>query len=187
MKTVGVKTIPDPAGAITGRDTVCQGVGNLIYSVPPIAGATGYIWSLPAGITITAGTGTNQVTLQYGAAAQSGNIMVKGNNDCGPGIESAKPVAVKNCDGIEQKSLESAVRIYPNPVNGVLTIIIEGKENQLDMTISDISGKIQYSEKLSGISAAYRKSLDMSGFAKGVYFLKLYKNDRVYVEKVMVQ
>jgi hypothetical protein len=187
VKSVGVISLPEPAGVITGKDTLCQGQGNYNYSIPAINGATQYVWSLPAGVTISAGQGTNEVTLLLSGTAQSGNLSVQGQNDCGTGTESVKALTVKNCTGIGQNNLEAMVRIFPNPVSGDLTIIISGKESQLDMTISDMNGKVQYSEKLSGISADFRKKLNMSGFAKGVYFLKLSNNERVYTEKVIVQ
>ncbi|MCX6304256.1 MAG: T9SS type A sorting domain-containing protein [Bacteroidetes bacterium] len=187
VKTVGVKTIPEAAGAITGRDTICQETGNLIYSVPAITGATQYTWSTPAGVTITGGTGTNQVTLLYGATAQSGNITVKGNNDCGDGVESSKPVVVKNCTGIDQKGLQSTVGIYPNPVSNELTLTIKGNERQLALTLSNANGQVVYSEKLVNITSDYQKKLDVSRFARGIYFLKLSGNDRVFTEKVIVQ
>jgi hypothetical protein len=186
-KTVGVISVPEPAGSITGKDTVCLGDRYYNYSVPDISGATRYVWTLPAGITITAGEGTNQVTLLIGPTSQSGDISVQGRNDCGIGTESVKPLTVKTCTGIRENNLKSAVRISPNPVSGELTIFITGNESQLDLTISDLAGKVQYSEKLSGISDDFRKKLDLTGFHGGVYLLKLTGNDRVYLEKVIIQ
>ncbi|MEI7664352.1 MAG: hypothetical protein WCK34_19245, partial [Bacteroidota bacterium] len=87
-KSVTATSVPDAAGAITGKDTVCKSQGNYIYSVPVITGATQYVWTLPAGVTITAGQGTNTVTLLIGATAQSGNISVLGQNNCGNGSET---------------------------------------------------------------------------------------------------
>lgn len=186
-KTVGVSSVPEAAGVITGKDTVCQGQGNFVYSVAEIPGASQYVWELPAGVTITQGQGTNQVTLLMGSEAQSGNIIVKGENNCGFGPESLKPLVVKNCTGIGQNDLLSAVRIFPNPVSGELTITIAGRESSLGMTISEMSGKIVLSEKLSGITADFRKKVDMAGFAKGVYFIKLSTGNRTWSEKVIVQ
>jgi hypothetical protein len=187
VKSVVASTIPDPAGAITGKDTICLGTANIVYSVPAINGATEYIWTTPVGVTITAGMGTSQVTLQYGTSAQAGNISVKGTSDCGDGTGSVKAVNVKNCTGIDQKGLEATVRIYPNPVRNELTLRINGTEKQLNLSVTNASGQVMYAEKLTGITADYMKQLDMSAFPKGVYFLKLSDNNRVYMEKVIVQ
>ncbi|MEI7896134.1 MAG: T9SS type A sorting domain-containing protein [bacterium] len=186
-KSVGVLSIPEAAGAITGKDTVCLNQGNYTYGVPVITGAVLYAWTLPAGVSIASGQGTNQVTLTMGATAVSGTISVKGENTCGQGTESLKPLVVKNCAGIGQNNLDAAIKVFPNPVSGELTISISGKENQLDLMITDMNGKVVYNERLTGITSDYRKKLDMTGFAKGVYFLKLSANNKVYSEKVIVQ
>ncbi|MFZ4522302.1 MAG: T9SS type A sorting domain-containing protein [Bacteroidales bacterium] len=187
IKTVGLSTIPDPAGAITGTDTICQGTANHVFSVPAIAGATQYVWTLPSGITISSGSGTNQVTLAFGATAQSGNVSVKGNNSCGDGTEAVKAVVTENCFGIDQKGLESMVRIFPNPVKNELTISFNGSMKQLALTVTSEKGQVVYSEKLTNITPDYMKKLDVTGFAKGVYFVKLSDNERDYTEKVIVQ
>ncbi len=186
-KTVGVKFLPEAAGTIAGKDTVCQDEGNYVFSLPSITGATQYIWTLPAGVTITAGQGTNQITLSFSATAQSGNISVKGENDCGDGIESVKSLTVQNCTGISPKTIESTIQIFPNPVSEELTLSISGKERMLNLAIVDVTGKVQYSETLSDIPAIFTKKLDMSGYAKGVYFIRLSHNDRVYSDKVIVK
>jgi hypothetical protein len=186
-KEIAIKTIPDAAATIAGKDTICQGQGDNVYSIPEVTGATQYVWTLPAGVTITSGSGTNQVTLLMDATAQSGNVSVHGLNDCGPGTASVKAIVLKNCTGIDENGLHANVKIFPNPVSGELTIMITGRENKLDLSVSDITGKTLYSETLSSITPDYRKKLDMSGFSKGVYFIKLTSNDRVYSEKVIVQ
>ncbi len=186
-KAVGVNTIPEPAGAITGKDTVCLSQGNYIFSAPAITGATSYEWTLPQGVTVSAGQGTNQVTLSMGANAQSGNILVKGINDCGMGTESSKALTVKNCTGIGENGLLSVVKIYPNPVKEELTINIAGSEKSLDLTVTDMNGKVVLTEKLTVSGNEFRKKLNMSGFSKGVYFVRLSNNERSFSEKVVVQ
>ncbi len=86
--------IPVPAGAITGNASVCRSSSGVIYSVGAILNATSYDWTLPTGATITAGTGTNSITVSYSASAVSGNITVKGTNDCGIGAISTLAVTV---------------------------------------------------------------------------------------------
>ena len=186
-KSVGVKTIPEAAGTITGKDTVCQGHDNYVYSVPAITGATLYVWTLPTGVTATAGQTTNQITLSIGNAAVSGNLNVKGQNDCGDGTGAVKFIQVNNCTGINSNKLESAIQIFPNPVSEELTLNITGNERQLNLTIIDRTGRVQYTETLSDLPANYTRKLDMSKYAKGVYFVRLSHNDRVYSEKIVVQ
>ncbi len=93
--SVTVNSLPAAAGAISGSATVCQ--GQLMvesYSVPTIANATGYVWTLPSGATIYSGANTNEITVSYSSSASSGNISVYGTNNCGSGTSSSHAVTV---------------------------------------------------------------------------------------------
>lgn len=90
-----VRFVPETAGTITGTAAVCEGQTSVIYTVPPITDATAYIWTLPAGATITAGTNTNSITVDFSLSAVSGNMNVQGSSSCGNGPVSADyPVTV---------------------------------------------------------------------------------------------
>jgi len=85
---VFVNSLPGVAGLISGESTVCQGQNGVIYSIPAIANATGYVWTIPAGATIVSGTNTNTVILDFSDTALSGEITVYGTNTCGNGTAS---------------------------------------------------------------------------------------------------
>lgn len=92
---VTVSPLPADAGAITGDASVCVGDAGVAYSVPAIANATGYTWTVPAGATIASGANTNSITVDFSAAAVSGDITVTGTNSCGNGVVSPSfPVTV---------------------------------------------------------------------------------------------
>jgi uncharacterized protein YgiB involved in biofilm formation len=86
--TQDTSLLPMPAGSITGRVVVQQGQSCVVYSVNPIANATGYNWTLPPGAIITAGGNTNSITVTFPATAMSGNLVVSGSNPCGTGQAS---------------------------------------------------------------------------------------------------
>ncbi len=78
-----VDTIPIVAGPISGSAVVCQGQGNVIYSISPVTNASTYIWTLPTGASGT--STTNSINVTYNNTATSGSINVKGSNSCGNG------------------------------------------------------------------------------------------------------
>jgi hypothetical protein len=88
-----VNPLPNAAGAITGTATVCAGTSSVAYSCAEILNAVTYTWTLPTGATIASGAGTKNITVDFGAAATSGNITVAGTNSCGSGTIS-QPFAV---------------------------------------------------------------------------------------------
>jgi hypothetical protein len=91
-KAINVNSLPVAAGTITGSTTVCQGQSSVTYSVPTIANATSYVWTLPTGATGT--SATNSIIVNYGTSAVLGNITVKGTNSCGNGTPSTLTINV---------------------------------------------------------------------------------------------
>ena len=90
---ITVKPLPLNDGTITGDTVVCQEQNLVSYAVTSITNATSYIWSLPTGATGT--STTNNITVNYGPSSISGNITVKGNNNCGNGQSDILPIIVK--------------------------------------------------------------------------------------------
>jgi trimeric autotransporter adhesin len=87
--------IPEAAGTITGPISVCQATTGNVYTVPPITYAyAGYVWTVPSGGTITAGAGTNSITVSYSSSASSGNVTVYGTSVCGNGTPSSLAVTI---------------------------------------------------------------------------------------------
>lgn len=104
-------TPPPMPGAIAGNAIPCAGITTNIYNIPVVSGATNYLWSVPAGWTITAGQGTTSITVSAGTL--SGSITVIASNGCGAGKASTLPViaatAVPPVPGIILGALEICV------------------------------------------------------------------------------
>ena len=91
---VTVDPLPGPAGPITGTTQVCQGQANVAFSVEPIPDATTYGWYYSGTGATISGSGPS-VTVDFSAAATSGDLTVQGLNSCGNGATSpAYPVTV---------------------------------------------------------------------------------------------
>ena len=173
------------SGQIRSHDQSLDAILN-VFDVPVIPGATSYTWTLPTGAYISAGMGTNEVTVGFDPQAITGDISVFGVNDCGDGTASTKQVIVSDCLGINNYTLEAAVKLFPNPVEEVLNIQINGSEKQILLTISDVTGNTKLTESLSNLPARYTKQIDVSGLAEGVYFVRLTSEERYFVEKFVV-
>jgi len=92
---VSVNGIPGAPGAISGPSAVCTGSQGVSYSVPPITNAASYVWTMPAGVTIASGAGTNSITVNFSATAVTGDFTVYGNSTCGNGpVSGAYTVTV---------------------------------------------------------------------------------------------
>jgi hypothetical protein len=85
---VAVTPLTAASGSISGPTAVCQGSTGLSFSVAPIANATSYTWSVPAGATIVSGANTRSIVVDLSMSTVSGQISVYGSNSCGKGAVS---------------------------------------------------------------------------------------------------
>jgi hypothetical protein len=85
---------PALPGTINGSQSVCKNTPGVVYSIDPIATATSYTWTVPAGTTITSGANTNSITVNFSVSALNGNVTVLGNNVCGAGPATVLPVTI---------------------------------------------------------------------------------------------
>ena len=92
---------PPPAtpGAITGQLTgLCTATGK-VFTVAPVANALTYLWTTPAGCTITNGQGTNQVTVSFNNF-QDATLSVVALNTCGQsGVSTAHIIGLPDAVG----------------------------------------------------------------------------------------
>jgi len=80
-----VNQLPENAGTISGTGVVGKGQTGVLYSVAPIAGAIGYVWSIPSGASIASVPAPGSIMLNFANNASSGYISVYGTNSCGSG------------------------------------------------------------------------------------------------------
>ena len=116
--------LPGKPEAIKGLTTVVPGQRSVTYTVPVIANATAYLWSLPAGST---GSGnTNSIIVNFYANAVSGDISVRGKNSAGEGPSSSLAICVRQA-GKEQPNTPPPTPTgvlpgKPEAINGAATV-----------------------------------------------------------------
>ncbi|MEJ8758370.1 ice-binding family protein [Pontibacter sp. H259] len=81
-----VQTVPPKPGPISGTLELCSGKSTT-YSIAPVAGATGYRWTLPADWTMVSDNGTSIVVTTDGDASTK-RLSVTAYNMCGDGEPS---------------------------------------------------------------------------------------------------
>ena len=88
--TVTLAGAPAQPGTITqgnpSGSSVCAGASGVTYTISAVSTATSYNWTVPDGASITAGSGTTSITVDWGAvAAGSQNVTVSAVNSCDVG------------------------------------------------------------------------------------------------------
>ena len=184
--------LPDAATAITSinSDSVSINEENDVYYVAAIANATSYVWAYSGtGANFVNGsvTTSNNVLISFTSTATSGNLTVKGYNNCGYGTVSANyPIWVSPV-GIGEIGNSLSYKIYPNPTKGLITITINGINSSLDLQIVNIQGQLIHTEKLTIDNQTFTQNIDLSTYPKGIYFVKLTNKNFTKVEKVVLQ
>jgi hypothetical protein len=83
--------------------------------------------------------------------------------------------------GIDKYEKEASFSIFPNPSGG--KFVINSNGNITSIEIYNLHGERVYSDSKKPIN----KKINLSGYSKGIYFIKIYEGERFYTEKVMIQ
>ncbi len=69
---------------------------------------------------------------------------------------------------------------YPNPVNGEISITLNTQTSQKAiLKITDVSGKECYSSQINIVQGANQYPINVSSFAKGLYYIRLITDEKV--------
>lgn len=96
-------------------------------------------------------------------------------------------IAYDWCNGIDEQNANNfRLRVVPNPAHDNVMLTVSGLNNsRVDITVSDIQGKTLFSDNLTGTTVS--RKIDVSGYPKGIYFVRAKSNDNLKVEKLVIQ
>jgi beta-glucanase (GH16 family) len=76
--------------------------------------------------------------------------------------------------------------IYPNPSNGIVTIDFSNSANKMiNIELININGQILYSENFEITNST--KTIDLSSYSNGIYFMLLKSNDSFIKRKIVLE
>jgi hypothetical protein len=128
--SVNVTPLPVAAGTISGNASVCQGSTGLTFTVPPVANATSYTWSVPSGVSIRSGANTSSIVVDLAMSTTSGQITVYGSNSCAKGTTSPAfnltviplpptPVVIASGGNVSSSSSQGNQWYFSDTANGI--------------------------------------------------------------------
>jgi hypothetical protein len=173
---------PAQPSAITGEVNPPEN-SSQVYSVTNVPGVT-YNWTFPTGWVQTGGGTTNSVTVTVAIA--SGDITCTPSNTCGSGTPRTLAVTPSGVGVIELVD-NSNISVTPNPTKGIVLIDFKGYTGNIIMNISNSQGVVVSSEVISAKTVNFAKTLDISKFPNGLYFLKFVNNGKTFVKKIVKQ
>jgi hypothetical protein len=185
--SVIVNSAPATPGTISGSTVGLCSATAVNYSVAPVAGASTYSWTVPTGAVITAGQGTNVITVNFTGASNSScgtssTISVKASNSCGTsstktltiGLRPAKATAI---NGSASACKLSVVTYSVTPIAGATSYtwtvpsgwVIQAGQGTANVTIKtgSCTGSIGVTaNSICGNNGSFTKSITLSNCAR---------------------
>ena len=109
----------------------------------------------------------------------SGHLL-EGGIDLFKVIDTAKFNSVSYLD-----ETNFGVKLYPNPTNGIFIIQSILLNSDAKVEITELTGRIILSDKIH--NQLNELTIDASGFSKGIYLIRIFSNDHISTEKLIIQ
>jgi len=184
-RTLALSGIPATPASVSGPASVCPSASGITYSTPAVSGVTNYNWTLPTGASITAGAGTNAITVNWGTVA--GSVSVRAGNACGTNATARSlAVALAACrSSVDEETIaaEPTVKIYPNPGNGSFHLDAAGIPEGTRLKVSDLLGK----EVFTDVIRDGNNIISLDKVPAGAYFFQMQGDDFHKIIKVIKQ
>ena len=189
-----VKAAPAVPGVISGPASVCKSQTKG-YTIAAVAGATSYSWAVTGGATISTGQGSTNVYVKFTTAISSSVLLTVTANACSYSTSNSKPISVTlNCREMNNAdggipTVSSNIIAYPNPTTGHLTItFFAGSNEKFTLNVIDLVGNVLISEVNTAEEGDYKHEIDLSGVAKGMYFLRIKREGKeVQTKRIVVK
>lgn len=95
---------------------------------------------------------------------------------------------VVNSWTIEESDLVFTYSLIPNPATSIVDILFDfSPQHSIEITITDLSGRIIYSEILPEGYSLSRKSISLSDFSSGIYLVQLQIANQTHTQKLVIQ
>ncbi len=175
VRCYAVTATPNATANITGAISVCKSASSVLYTVPTVAGATGYVWSITGGPSLTS-VDTAATVNFTSATATSATLTVNATNFCGTSTPTRITIAVNlGCRAVSNENLSATdFNAYPNPTSGLMTVNFQAnKSAKYTVKVTDLLGNVMISNVISASEGLNMQELNLSNVAKGMYLLSI--------------
>ena len=91
-------------------------------------------------------------------------------------------ITVVVCAGIKGESNGSSIVVYPNPTSGMVTITLGSMSKSVEVTVTELNGKLVKSEKYSN---SKNVRMDISNLSDGMYFVTVKADNELKQVKIV--
>ena len=79
------------------------------------------------------------------------------------------------------------LNVYPNPASGIINVIFSSNDNEVALSIVDLSGRTVASRELNVNAGMAQESIDISHLNSGVYLLTLRTSKGIETQKISIR
>lgn len=140
------------------------------------AGSTSWTFSWKAPATLAAAN--SPITFYFVSLAANGDGGTSGDNV----LKATKAVTFKTTTGNKEIQNSIAVNVFPNPTKDVLNIELPEAQNNAQLTLVDINGRVLLIKNLTEKS----NKINISHLSKGIYNAQIQAGDKSVSKKIAV-
>jgi hypothetical protein len=185
-------TVIFPPTAFAGNDTtVCSNVTSFpVHGQAANALFTGWATSGDGYFTDGSALSTDYFPgtgdFAYGSVDLA--LIVFPISPCIGNINDMMHVTIDPCNGIPGSATAgNYLVISPNPAHGVTTVTVGGQHaGPVGITVSDAGGRVVFRSVLDE-RTGYSSQIDLTGYPRGIYFVKAESSNGVRVAKMLVE
>jgi photosystem II stability/assembly factor-like uncharacterized protein len=174
-----------------GRSDICGVPGTTVLASAGSASGNNIIsYSTDNGVTWNSWGGSNiqYITVDFvsGVTGFAGSFSSQTSAAIGGGWKYTGPSLGGNV-GLKENLAPVAMNLYPNPSNGIINLVLPIAKKGLEVTVSDVLGKVIYSETIQNVNSGEVLPINLQGNAKGVYFLSITANGEKSSKKIIIE
>ncbi len=169
--TLSIEVFAAPNPEISGLQLVCNNE-TADYQTTENTGSI-YQWDVTGG-SIIAGSGTHQVTVEWGAPGLGTLVVTEINIDNCQNTSDEFLVTIDDCTGIGENNMKD-IRVYPNPANDMINISIPG-QGKINIRIVNMVGQVLI-DLGTRIIKSSEMSVNITKLDKGIYFIHIIDAD----------
>jgi hypothetical protein len=182
--STNVGTTIDTLTNSVGCDSILTTITSLTTINPTISITTNELTALPSGLAYQWLNCEPNLAPIIGANNQT--FIVSTSGSYAVEIQDGACVETSSCEqitgvGIIENNFENEIKLYPNPTNGLLTLELDGKFEEIAVSVTNDIGQLVFSSK----ETSSKFNIDLTNNSSGIYFLQLESKDKKALFKVL--
>jgi PKD repeat protein len=127
------------------------------------------------------------VDLSQWAGEKNIRIAFESYNNLGNNLFLDNITISNTTGGINATPPQGAFTVYPNPASGLFTVQAEQITGEIRLEVMNFGGQVVFAENFTNTEAILHRAIDLQGFPKGIYMVRLAGNENVLLRKLILQ